>query len=224
MTIGTPACIRRRLASGLPGRSSMRDCVLAVLLSAGWVMQPNIAVPRDPYHLTTLCTPYPVSIGRRVLVSNGAELQKALDSVTSGDVISLAAGATFRPPSNGSSFVLRNRSIPANQWVVIRSASGVFDPAGAVPPNTRVDKTNAQEMPQIRATANNAPAVVTEPGARGYRLVGLDIGADPSLVELTSLVDLETDASDIIIDRCYLHGNDSGNFRRGVLANGARLA
>jgi hypothetical protein len=202
----------------------MRGCVLAVLLSTGWVMQPNIAVPRDPYHLTTLCTPYPVSIGRRFLVSNGAELQKALDSVTSGDVISLAAGATFRPPSSGGSFVLRNRSIPANQWVVIRSASGVFDPAGAVPPNTRVDKTNAGEMPQIRATANNAPAVMTEPGARGYRLVGLDIGGDPSLVQLTNLVDLETDASDIVIDRCYLHGNDSGNFRRGVVANGARLA
>jgi hypothetical protein len=184
----------------------------------------TVAVPRDPYQIRTLCTPYPINIGRHVSVSNGAELQKALDTAGAGDIISLAVGATYRPVAAEGSFVLRNRSIPANQWVIVRSASGTFDASGTVPPSTRVDTTNAGDMPQIRATANNASAIVTEPGARGYRLVGLDIGADSSVGNLTNLVDLRTDASDIVIDRCYLHGNDSGNFRRGVMMNGARLA
>src|SRR5207253_9244859 len=57
-----------------------------------------------------------------------------------------------------------------------------------------------------------------------YRLVGLDIGGDPSLVQLTNLIELREGSSDIIFDRSYLHGNDSGNFRRAVAMNGARQA
>ena len=201
----------------------MRGRVLATLLSATWAVQPNVAVPKDPYFVTTLCTPYPANVARRVSVSNGAELQKALDAAVAGDVISLTAGTVFSPPSGGS-FVLRNRSIPANEWVILRSASGAFDPGGTVPPNTRVDKSKIAEMPQIRSTSNNAPAFISDSGARGYRLVGLDVGADPSIIQLTNLIDFELGASDIVIDRCYLHGNDSGNFRRGVVVNGARLA
>ena len=182
-----------------------------------------MAVPRDPYQIRALCTPYPINVGRRVTVSNGAELQKALDSASAGDIISLAVGATFRPVG-AESFVLRNRSIPANQWVIVRSASAAFDEGGAVPPSTRVNITNAGDMAQIRVPANDAPAIVTDPGARGYRLVGLDIGADSSVKRIINLVDLRSDASDIIVDRCYLHGNDVGNFRRGVMMNGARLA
>jgi len=188
-----------------------------------WAVQPNIAVPRDPYQPITLCTSYPVTAGRHITVSNGDELQKALDGAAAGDEIVLPAGAVFRPPANGS-FILRNRSIPAGQWVVIRSASGDFDAGAAVPPNRRADKANAGSMPRLRAVGNNVPAIVTEPGARGYRLVGLDVAGDPSLVQLTNLIELREGSSEIVIDRCYLHGNDSGNFRRAVVLHGARLA
>jgi hypothetical protein len=201
----------------------MHGRIVLTVLAVSWTVQ-NIAVPRDPYQIRTLCTPYPINIGRRVSVSNGAELQKALDTAAAGDIVLLAPGVTYRPDAAAGSFVLRNRSIPANQWVIVRSASAAFEAEGSVPPNTRVAATNAGDMPQIRARANNAAAMVTEPGARGYRLVGLDIGADSSVGHLANLVDLQTDSSDIVIDRCYLHGNDSGNFRRGVMMNGARLA
>src|SRR5262249_62426745 len=30
--------------------------------------------------------------------------------------------------------------------------------------------------------------------------------------------------ADVIIDRCYVHGNDSGSFRRGIAMNGVNLA
>lgn len=186
----------------------------------------------DPYQITTVCTAYPVNIGRRVNVSNGGELQQALDSATAGDTILLAAGATFTPSAPEGSFILRNRHVPQGQWILVRSASSAFDDRGTVPLHTRVAESNAGLMPQIRATRMNAPAVKAESGASGYRLIGLDIGAEPSLQQLANLVELgngtdvtpDTEPSDIIIDRCYLHGNDVGNFRRGVLMNGVRLS
>src|SRR5206468_10431435 len=47
-----------------------------------------------------------------------------------------------------------------------------------------------------------------------------------NLVQLGSGTDTSAAALpyDIVIDRSYLHGNDSGNYRRGVALNGARLA
>jgi hypothetical protein len=199
-----------------------RFLIAAVVLA--WSIQPDYAVPKNPYQIVTLCTPYPATSGRRVSVSNGREFQQALDNAIGGDVIALAAGASFRPVAPEGSFVLRNRAIPTNQWVVIRSASAAFDVEGAIPPNRRWAEANAAEMPQVRATANNLPAIVAESGARGYRLVGLDIGAEPSIDQLANLVELRSGASDIVIDRCHIHGNDSGDFRRGVLLSGSRLA
>jgi hypothetical protein len=197
----------------------MMRTLLSVL--AGIVAM-QTAVPRDPYQIATLCTPYPISVGRRVTAATASELQTALDAALPGDVILLTAGATYR--ASGGSFVLRNRPIPANQWVVIRSASAAFEASGAVPPNTRVTDAHSAEMPHIRSGANNTPALAAENGAHGYRLVGLDIGAEASVTELTNLVDLRPGSSDIVIDRCYIHGNDNGNFRRGVILSGARIA
>ena len=47
-----------------------------------------------------------------------------------------------------------------------------------------------------------------------------------NLVELGSGKDttVEAEPSDIVIDRCYLHGNDKGDYRRGVALNGVRMA
>jgi hypothetical protein len=47
-----------------------------------------------------------------------------------------------------------------------------------------------------------------------------------NLVELGSGKDtrVEAEPSDIVIDRSYLHGNDRGDYRRGVAMNGVRLA
>src|SRR5204863_9806653 len=102
----------------------MLSRTLIAILAGSWAIQ--VAVPRDPYQIRALCTPYPINVGRRVSVSNGAELQKALDTAAAGDIISLAVGATYRPAAGQGSFVLRNRSIPANQWVVVRTASAAF--------------------------------------------------------------------------------------------------
>jgi hypothetical protein len=185
----------------------------------------------DPYAVASFCTPE-VPPDRVVTVTNGAELQQALDRAQGGDAILLNAGATFRPSAPEGSFMLRNRKLAPGKWVTIRSADRAFDAGGAVPLGTRVDASQQTLMPQLRATATNIPAIRAEAGARGYRLIGLDIGVDSSVSQLTNLVDLgtgkdttvEAEPSEIVIDRCYLHGNDAGNFRRGVAMNGVRLA
>jgi hypothetical protein len=187
---------------------------------------------RDPYRITAICTPLITGDRQPVAVSNGAELQQALDRAVGGDTILLAAGATFLPSAPEGSFMLRNRRIPAGQWITIRSAHSAFDASGALPPATRVDKSNQDLMPRIRATAPNLAAIRVEARARGYRLIGLDIGVQPGVTQLANLVEIGSDRdpsvdakpSDIVIDRCYLHGNDAGNYRRGVALNGIRLS
>ena len=210
----------------------MSRTILALLFStsAAWAFAPAAAQAPDPYQVRTVCTAYPVNIGRRVTVSSGLELQQALDNATPGDTILLTPNVAYTAPDG--SFVLRDRHVPSGQWIIVRSASAAFDTGGAVPRGRRATDANAPLMPQIRATRPNAAAIKAAAGARGYRLVGLDIGADSSVQQLTNLVELgsgadttiDTEPSDIIIDRSYLHGNDSGNFRRGVLMNGAAMA
>jgi len=192
---------------------------------------PQIDTQQDSYQVLTFCTPVP-AVRREVTVTTGEELQRALDQAAGGDVIVLATDGTFHPSAPEGSFMLRNRQIPPDQWVTVRSASRAFDTNGALPPNSRVDKANANVMPKLRASAANASAIRAESGARGYRLIGLDIGADDGVVQLANLVELgssketrvEAEPSDIVIDRCYLHGNDTGDYRRGVALNGVRMA
>jgi hypothetical protein len=186
----------------------------------------------DPFHVATFCVPYPMHTRAPVTVRNGSELQNALDDAQAGDTILLEPGATFQPIASEGSFVLRNRSIPAGQWVIVRSASPAFDANGQVPPNRRVTPADARLMPQLRATRPTVPLIRADSGAHGYRLVGLDLGVDAGVRRVTALVELgsgddttvSTVPHDIVIDRSYLHGNDVGDYRRGVALNGSRLA
>ncbi len=205
--------------------------LLAVVLLSPYSAAQRSRGPLDPYQVTSVCT-NGAEGERRIAVATGEDLQRALDGASAGDTILLTAGATYQPTTAAGSFVLRNRTVPAGQWITIRSASAAFDRSGVFPPDTRVTAAAADQMPHLRATANNVAALRADPGAHGYRLVGLDVGADAAVSQLTNLVELgagnnaalAAQPSDIVIDRCYLHGNDSGNFRRGVALNGVRLA
>jgi hypothetical protein len=205
--------------------------VLASLMLIPGNRVSQMQTQQDPYQVATFCTPVPTG-QRQVTVTTGDELQKALDQAIGGDVILLPDTATFRPAGPQGSFMLRNRQIPAGQWVTIRSANPAFDVQGALPPLVRAGKANANVMPKIRATGVNLGAIRAESGARGYRLIGLDIGVDDNVTQLSNLVELgsgkdttiEAEPSDIVIDRCYLHGNDKGDYRRGVALNGVRMA
>ena len=112
-------------------------------------------------------------------------------------------------------------------WIVIRtSASSNLPPRG-----TRVTPSDANLMPKI-VTPNSDSALRTAPGAHHYKLVGLEITVTSDVATLYNLValgdgdgftqnTLETIPSDLVIDRCYIHGTATGDVRRGIALNSA---
>lgn len=145
------------------------------------------------------------------------DLQAALDAALPGDVIEVEAGARFT-----GNFILRTK--PGDGWVYVRS-SGLLD---LPKPGVRVSPGDSLDMPTI-VSPNAAPTLAAEFGAHHYRFVGLRITTSSSLnynLALFGRDALETEnearqesqlPSDIIFDRCYIHGNPTGEIRRGIL-------
>ena len=131
----------------------------------------------------------------------------------------LQAGATFT-----GNFRLPNKS--GSDWIVIRSSAADADlpPAG-----TRVTPAKSEIMPKL-ISRNSDPAVYTDAGAHHYRFIGVEIGVaegkdiDNMVAFGADQTSLAQSPHDLIIDRCYIHGNDTGAVRRGVMLNCARAA
>jgi hypothetical protein len=173
-----------------------------------------------------LDTTPPTQTGKTISVPAGGSLQAALNSANPGDTIELAAGATFT-----GNFVLPQKS--GSGWVWIRtSAYGSLPSSG-----TRVAPSNANLMAKI-ISPNVTAAITFDTSASFYRLSGLEItttysttsgeqyglvmmGTSANGVTATSLSQLPTD---VVFDRCYIHGNPTGNIRRGISMNSARTA
>jgi Bacterial Ig domain len=173
-----------------------------------------------------LDTTPPAQTGQTISVASGGDLQAALNSALPGDTIELAAGATFT-----GSFVLPKKS--GSGWVWIRTSAYGSLPARG----TRVTPSNASLMAKI-VSPNTAAAITFDTSASFYRLSGLEIttawastsatnyglimmGYSASDVAATSLGQLPTD---VVFDRCYIHGTATGNVRRGIALNSARTA
>jgi hypothetical protein len=168
----------------------------------------------------------PPTRGKLIRVSAGGDLQAALEASLPGDVIELQAGATFT-----GNFILPRK--PGTDWIYIRSSAHALLPK----PGTRVFPAQARLMPRIDSP-NRSPAIRTAAAAHHYRLVGIEVTArgatrstgpysDNNVVYLeaeggqTSLSQVPTD---IVFDRCYVHGTATGSVRRGIAMNGARMA
>jgi len=149
----------------------------------------------------------------------GGRLQAALDTARPGDVIELAAGSTYV-----GNFMLPNK--PGAQWIVIRSSA--YD---RLPPSSvRVSPALADLMPKI-VSPNKDPAISTAAGAHHYRFIGIEVATtSPFSVNLIRLEAPGGNTSSsqvptqIVIDRCYIHGTPTGNIRNGVLLNSAYTA
>jgi glycosyltransferase involved in cell wall biosynthesis len=163
----------------------------------------------------TVDTSFPPLGHKTVHVPAGGDLQKALDSATGGDLITLEPGAVYQGP-------FRLPAKASAGWIVI-SAAGTGLPG----PGQRVAPSSASVMAKL--TAPSDAVIIASPGAHHYRLVGLEI-APANGVFLHALVqlgnnDVEPDTlpHHIVIDRCYLHGDPKRGGRRGVALN-ARYA
>jgi hypothetical protein len=209
------------LSHGRPSTVGSVPFVLAgvLLFAAGTAPRgADAADARRPRALvdTTLVLPS----GRIVVVEPGADLQGALDRAAPGDVLELQAGATYVGP-----FVLPDKA--GEGWITIRSAAL----AQAVPEETRVTPAHASLMARIVGGGAGAVAIETAPGAHHYRFIGIEFLPGRGLFtkalirlgtgEETELRDLP---HDIVIDRCYVHGDPTVGGRRGIAMNSRSTA
>src|SRR5262245_41449651 len=159
--------------------------------------------------------------GQRIYVPAGGNLQAAINAAQPGDTLELESGAVF-----SGNFTLPHKS--TSGWINIESSNYASLPE----PGRRVSPIDAASMPRI-VTPNTAPVFTTQPGASQYRFVGLNIGATLQNQSATvfNLLDFGSNStnvadlpSDLIVDRCYIHGNTNANVRRGIALNSVRSA
>jgi Carbohydrate binding module (family 6) len=165
-----------------------------------------------------LDTTYAPPSGNVITVNAGGDFQAALDAAQPGDIIQLQAGSTFT-----GNFVLPYKS--GTGWIYIRSSAHASLPA----PGTRVTPAEASFMPKL-VTNNAVPVLTTATAAHHYRFVGIEIASSASLtynvisLEGSPQTTLAQVPTDIVFDRCWIHGNATGDIRRGIGMNSARTA
>jgi hypothetical protein len=158
--------------------------------------------------------------GRTISVGVGGNLQAALTDAQPGDVITLAAGASYSGP-----FTLPVKS--GSGWIVVRSSAADTSLPSA---GTRVTPAFRNQMPKILGPAGS-PALMTAPGAHHFRFIAVEFAPQAGTYN-NGLVRLgtgsETKSADfphhIILDRCYIHGDPTTGGKRGVMFSGDFLA
>lgn len=206
----------------LPRMVAISAAISVLLVSAGaaHAISNLLGLDQNPALPVTLDTTPVAPTGKTISVGAGQDLQAALDSAQPGDVVSIAAGATFT-----GNFVLPKKA--GDGWITIRTST----PDANLPaPGTQVTPAQADLMPKL-ISPNSAPTLNAAPGAQGYRLVGLDVSVAPSVSTIFNIVALGGDQasladtpSNFVIDRSYIHGQPQTNAFRGVLLNSARSA
>ncbi len=154
-----------------------------------------------------------------ISVPAGGNFQEALGKAQPGDVIQLAAGATFTGP-----FQLPVKE--GDDWITIRTdaADSALPPAGE-----RVQPSHSEAMPKLVSATDWV--VTAEPRAHHYRFIGIEFHPAPGIF-LHNLVLLgdgsqtseETLPHDIVFDRCYFHGDSKKGARRGIALNAREVA
>jgi hypothetical protein len=191
------------------------------------VVPTGSASPTLPQGVVDIAMPVaPAAGGRIISVAAGGDLQAAIDEAQPGDVIELAAGSVFT-----GTFILPAKGT-SSSWIVIRPASSVALPATGTRMTPAV--AAALRLPKI-LTNSGDNAIKTAISANHYRLVGLEISADPTLGQGYGLIGLGATASqgqttvasvahDLVLDRLYVHGTATLPLRRCIALNAASAA
>jgi hypothetical protein len=210
-----------------------RVSLLFLILAFGLILQ-QFPLPQSKVFSAThdpelpqilLDTTFVPPIGNTINVPAGGNLQAAINNAQPGDTLVLQAGATYLTPPDG--FLLPDK--PGSNWIVIRTSNLSGLPASG----TRVTPTHSAAMAKIMTTAVS-PAVYTAPNAHHYRFIGIEFAVAANVALNYGVIalgdgngaqnSLAIVPHDIIIDRCYIHGNTTGDMIRGVALNSARTA
>src|SRR5688572_12003875 len=189
----------------------MQRLFVAVLICLA-TQVPHAALQRSP----TVSNP-PRVAPPTVRLTVNANLQAALDNASPGDVIELPAGATFT-----GNFVLPLKD--GTDYITLRTA-----PSDELPrPGERVGPEHSGALARIQSF-NGQPALRTAPGAHHWVLTLLEFGPNQAGAgDIVALGDgsfsqsnLDRVPHDLIVDRCYIHGDPARGQKRGIALNSA---
>ena len=163
---------------------------------------------------------YPPTAARTpatIQLSAGGNLQAALDSAVPGDVIELPGGTVFT-----GNFVLPDKG--GTDYITVRTADAEGLPAAG----ERVRPEHAPLLARIQSP-NGQPAVRTAPRAHHWRLTLLEFGPNQgSQGDIIALGDgsraqsnVDRVPHDLVVDRCYIHGDPGRGQKRGIALNSA---
>jgi hypothetical protein len=152
-----------------------------------------------------------------IAVPAGANLQQAIDAARPGETITLDPGATYV-----GNFVLPVKQ--GRETITIRTTAVSGQPA----PGERVTSDHAHLLAKIRSP-NGSAAMRTAAGAHNWRLELLEFQANVrgtnDIILLgdgsTAQTDLQQVPFDLVIDRCFIHGDPDVGQKRGVALNSA---
>ncbi len=153
--------------------------------------------------------------GRIIRVPPGGNVQAALNTAESGDIVELQAGAVY-----GGTITLPSK--PHTDFVTIRSSA-----ASALPADKRVSPEQKASMATITSGILGRPAVQAASGAHHYRFVGIEFTASGRLFNYGVVVlggsekRPENVPHKIEIDRSYIHATGPTVSRRGIALNSA---
>ena len=186
-------------------------------------------LPRVYLQTALADTPAP---GKTIAVGTGGDFQGALNSANCGDTITLQAGATY-----GGVFYFPQKSCDSGHWIIVRTST----PDSALPPEgTRMTPCYAgvsslPGRPSLNCTSTkNVLAkvefinktgygpIVFSSGANHYRLIGLEITRTAGTSVVSNLItpDVNVGASNIVLDRLWVHGTAQDETTRGVYLSG----
>lgn len=152
-----------------------------------------------------------------VTVGPDESLQDAINRARPGDVILLAPGATY----------VGNFLLPAKQgsaYITIRTAAVDGLPRAG----QRIVPAQAARLAKLKSP-NRDPAVRTAAGAHHWRLQLLEFpatqGGAGDIIKLGDGGTLQRDLAqvphDLVVDRCYIHGDVTLGQKRGIALNSA---
>jgi len=163
--------------------------------------------------LLIVFVPASLSSAATIVVPAGGDLHAALNNARPGDTITLARGETY----------VGNFTLPQKdgaQFITIRTAG-----ADDVPENGRMTPDAALPLAKLRSP-NSEPVIQTAPGAHHWRLMLLELqstttgnGSD-EILALGTVSAAQSSLSlvphDIVVDRCYIHGDHAVGTKRCV--------
>jgi hypothetical protein len=156
------------------------------------------------------------AVAATIAVPAGGDLQAALTNAQPGDTIALAPGATY-----AGNFTLPRKS--GSSFITIETKGERLPAEGA-----RVSPAQSSGLAKLRSP-NSLPALQTSEGAHHWRIVLVEFQANAGgagdIITLgdgsTAQTSLAQVPHDLVIDRCYIHGDPAAGQKRGIALNSA---